>query len=64
MPDLDRLNYALQTCVHQCIGDRAPIARLVEFALDLREQKWCEPEVKAVEVAALRMLGSIYKTEA
>ena len=64
MPDLDRLNHALQTCVHRCIGDRAPIARLAEFARDLRDQQWREPEVKAVEITALQILRSMYKIEA
>jgi len=65
MPDIDRLNHAVRTCLYRCVGDKAPIARLAEFRDFLREQpEFRDLEVDAVDAAARRMLRALFKSEA
>jgi hypothetical protein len=60
MPEVDRLNCAVRTCLNQCIGDEAPIARLAEFRVWLlRQPEWREREVNAVEIIARRLLEAL-----
>ena len=65
MSDVDRFNSAVQSCLEECLGDEAPIARLAEFRERLRRNpEWRERDVNAVELVARRMLEALLKSEA
>lgn len=54
-----RINDAIQQCLNYCRGAEAPLARLARFCDELRESGWNESDVRAVELAVVRLLSGM-----
>jgi hypothetical protein len=58
--DREKINTAVRECLQQCYGSKDSIAALADFVAKLKDSVgWDAGEIHAVELAVLRMLGSI-----
>lgn len=63
-PDVERINNAVNACLKHCYEAPSPLPRLAEFLQGLRtETDWLDEEIRAIEIAVLRMLKDILVEE-
>lgn len=58
-----RINQAIQECLNQCRGSDVPLARLARFSEELRQSGWKDADIRAVEMAVVRLLSALSDTD-
>lgn len=57
MPKL--LNDAIHECLIRCRGTDAPLAHLAAYCQELRHAGWRDADIRAVEMAVVKLLSAI-----
>jgi len=56
----ERINKVVRACLRECYGAAAPLVRIAEFIARLRvESDLPEEEIRAIEIAVLRLIGGL-----